>query len=64
MWNYLALLQETPPPPAHSEPLNGLGWIFMICSLAFVILLTAWCYRRVLSLPTEVPEPAKDFHSA
>jgi len=47
-----------------SSSLNVLGWIFMITSLAFVVGLTAWCYLRVLTTPDEVPEPAKDFHSA
>ncbi len=41
-----------------------IGWIMMICSLTFVVGLTAWCYWRVLSLPPEDSKPAKDFHSA
>jgi hypothetical protein len=48
----------------EAEPLNGLGWIFMIASLIFVVGLTVWCYYRVLKAPAAVPEPAKDFHSA
>lgn len=27
------------------------GWIFMGCSLAFVVGLTAFCFYRVLSRP-------------
>ena len=41
-----------------------IGWIMMVCSLSFVVGLTAWCYWRVLSLPPEIPKAAKDFHSA
>jgi hypothetical protein len=25
------------------------GWIFMVCSLAFVWGLALWCFRRILS---------------
>ena len=40
------------------------GWIFMLSSLAFVWGLTLWCFKRVLSAPTDPAEPVKDFHSA
>lgn len=40
------------------------GWILMICSLSFVVGLTAWCYKRVLSLPPEEKKSVKDIHSA
>jgi hypothetical protein len=33
------------------------GWIFMIGSIAFVVVLTAWCYYRVLTSPGESTEP-------
>ena len=29
------------------------GWIFMIVSVGFVVVLTWWCYQRVLPLPPE-----------
>lgn len=44
--------------------INPLGWTFMILSLVFVVGLTAWCYKRVLSAPSEPAKPSKDFHSA
>jgi len=47
--------------PAELTPV---GWILMIASLTFVVGLTAWCYKRVLGAPKEVPDRAKDFHSA
>jgi hypothetical protein len=28
------------------------GWIFMLCSLGFVVTLNVFCFRRVLSRPT------------
>ncbi len=28
------------------------GWIFMLCSLGFVTVLTVYCFYRVLSQPT------------
>lgn len=27
------------------------GWIFMLFSLSFVIVLTAWCFWKVMSKP-------------
>ena len=33
------------------------GWIFMIVSITFVVVLTAWCYYRVLTTPGESTEP-------
>ncbi len=30
-----------------------LGWISLLCSVGFVLGLTAWCYKRVLTLPPE-----------
>lgn len=47
-----------------SNELTPLGWIFMIASLTFVVGLVSRCYWRVLTMPPEVPEPVKDFHSA
>ncbi len=29
------------------------GWVFMLLSVGFVVALTWWCYRRVLTLPAE-----------
>jgi hypothetical protein len=25
------------------------GWIFMIVSISFVVILTGWCFKRVLA---------------
>lgn len=33
------------------------GWIFMAGSNAFVVVLTAWCFTRVLTLPRGGDEP-------
>ena len=52
------------PPPEEVARLSATGWIFMISSLAFVWVLTLWCFRRVLAGPKETPAPVKDFHSA
>ena len=42
-----------------------LGWVFLGLSLCFVWGLCAWCFYKVLTLPPEeIPEQAKDFHSA
>lgn len=29
--------------------MSPMGWVFLICSLAFVWGLTGWCYYRVLT---------------
>jgi hypothetical protein len=44
--------------------MNPLGWLFMIVSVSFVVILTGWCFYRVLSTHEEPPEPVKGFHSA
>lgn len=44
--------------------MTGLGWLFLILSLTFVWVLTAWCFWRVISIREEPPGPVKDFHSA
>jgi hypothetical protein len=41
-----------------------LGWLFMLSSLAFVWVLTAYCFYRVFTAPEAVPEEPKHFHSA
>jgi len=33
------------------------GWIFMIVSITFVLVLTAWCFKRVLADDDEITEP-------
>jgi amino acid permease len=40
------------------------GWIFLIASLAFVWILTLWCFYRVLIIRDEPPDPVRKFHSA
>ncbi len=32
-------------------PPTALGWTFMIVSVAFVVLLTFWCFYKVLTVP-------------
>lgn len=44
--------------------MTPLGWIFLGTSLVFVWGLTLWCFKKVLSIPEEPPDPVKDFHSA
>ena len=44
--------------------MTTLGWIFMLTSVAGVFGGTFYCFWRVLSLPEEVAEQVKDFHSA
>jgi hypothetical protein len=45
--------------PVKSTALNPLGWTFMIGSVGFVVLLTLWCFTKVLSLPTDPAEVAE-----
>lgn len=44
--------------------MTTLGWIFMSVSLTFVWVLCLWCFKRVLSAPSEPPKQVEDFHSA
>ena len=44
--------------------MNILGWLFMLVSVGGVIVLTAWCFHKVLGAPKETAEKVKDFHSA
>ena len=32
--------------------MTSAGWLFMICSTGGVLLLTTWCFYRVLSKPS------------
>lgn len=34
--------------------MTNAGLLFMLCSLGFVVGLTAFCYRRILSRPESV----------
>jgi hypothetical protein len=36
--------------------MTAAGWIIMIVSVGSVLLLTAWCMLRVLTLPPEIVE--------
>ena len=40
------------------------GWIFMLVSVSFVVILTFYCFYRVLTAPTEPAKQVEDFHSA
>lgn len=42
------------------QPMQPLGWIFMIVSIGFVVLLTLWCYAKVLALPSDPTEMSDD----
>jgi hypothetical protein len=44
--------------------MTPLAWIIMIVSVTFVVVLTIWCFSRVLRAPESVPEEMKDFHNA
>ena len=52
------------PSPEAAAGLTPLGWLFMIVSVSFVVILTFWCFYRVLTTKEEPPQPVKDFHSA
>lgn len=60
----LSLIQAAEATPAKIQPMSTMGWIFMIGSVSFVVVLTAWCFYRVLTAPKELPEGIDDFHSA
>ena len=45
--------------PVKAAVLNPLGWLFMVGSVGFVVLLTLWCFTKVLSLPTDPAEIAE-----
>ncbi len=44
-----SFLLATAPPAAPT--LNTGGWIFMLASVGFVVILTFWCFRKVLTAP-------------
>lgn len=43
------LAQAAEPPPV--QPMNALGWTFMIVSMSSVLALVIFCYYRVLTNP-------------
>jgi hypothetical protein len=44
---------QTPAAPAEIKPMQPLGWLFMIASVGFVVILTFWCFYKVLTAPPE-----------
>jgi len=44
--------------------MTPLGWICMVCSLAFVWSLCGWCYYRILKAPQPPVEEVSRLHSA
>lgn len=42
---------------AEAATINGLGWVFMIVSVGFVLILTTWCFKRVLTDPEDEAAP-------
>lgn len=46
-------------PTSVAQEINPLGWLFLIASVGFVVLLTLWCFTKVLSLPTDPAEVAE-----
>jgi hypothetical protein len=44
----LVSLQDTPAGP-EPQPINALGTLFMVLSVGFVVILTGWCFYRVLT---------------
>ena len=46
-------------PEKLVQPIQPLGWLFLCLSVGFVVLLTLWCYTRILSLPTDPAEVAE-----
>jgi hypothetical protein len=35
------------------QPMQPLGWLFLIVSVGFVVTLTFYCFYRVLTAPSE-----------
>jgi len=46
-------------PAQTAKSIQPLGWLFLTVSVGFVVLLTLWCYTKVLSLPTDPAEIAE-----
>jgi hypothetical protein len=56
--NTLLLLVQDAASTAAAEapkiqPMQPLGWIFMLVSVSTVVTLTAWCFYKVLTAPPE-----------
>ena len=62
--SYLLLLIQASPEAPVARPINALGTLFLVLSVGFVVILTGWCFFRVLSFKEEPAQPVKDFHSA
>lgn len=60
MLNYVtSMLSIFADETVKAATLNTLGWLFMVGSVGFVVLLTLWCFTKVLSLPTDPAEVAE-----
>ena len=51
--------QEATVTGPVAQPIQPLGWLFLLVSVGFVVLLTLWCFTKVLSLPTDPAEVAE-----
>jgi len=49
-WLILAQAAEDAPPP---EALNAQGWVMMVASMGLVLLLLAYCFTKVLIVPSK-----------
>lgn len=43
------LFSQDLAPLKEAKPLTAGGWLFMLMSLAFVWILTLYCFKRVMS---------------
>lgn len=52
--------EATATAPANAaKEISSMGWLFLTVSVGFVVLLTLWCYTKILSLPTDPAEVAE-----
>jgi hypothetical protein len=51
----LVFLLQTPAAPVAEtpaiQPMQPLGWLFLVVSVSAVTVLTAWCFYKVLTAP-------------
>lgn len=56
----MIIIAQTAPAVELPTTMTGAGWAIMISSISFVLLLAAFCFYRVLTLPPmEVEEHLK-----
>lgn len=50
---FLLIVQGAATEAPKIQPMQPLGWAFLLVSVTSVVVLTGWCFYKVLTAPPE-----------